>query len=91
MESIPHVVAGALCVALVALITILVYGKKPAAKAIKIIITKRADDFHARIEGEARAQGYGKSIDAAIGDLAWNYPEEFSIEIESNLHADLHP
>ena len=49
---------------------------------MKIIVTKRPDDYHACIEGHPELWDCGKSQQSAIGNLAWTHKEQFNLEIE---------
>lgn len=44
---------------------------------MKIVITKRCDDYHACVEGKPEIWGCGKDTNAAIGDLIRSHKEIF--------------
>lgn len=44
---------------------------------MKIMITKRCDDYHACVEGKPEIWGCGKDTNAAIGDLIRSHKEIF--------------
>lgn len=46
-----------------------------------ILVTKRGDDVHVCLKGEAGVWASGKTADEAIGSLIRSYPERFDIEI----------
>lgn len=46
---------------------------------MKIIITKRANDFHACLSTDSKVWGCGASPSEAIGDLIRAFPEVFKI------------
>lgn len=48
---------------------------------MKIIITQRADDIHACLEGESGVWACGPTSEIALGKLLLTYPEKFGIEI----------
>lgn len=50
-----------------------------ALQAAKIIVTKRTDDWHARIEGEPGMFEIGKTREEAIGSLVILNSERFAI------------
>jgi hypothetical protein len=47
-----------------------------------IVVTKRADDYHACIEGQPSFWGCGKTPDAAVGSLVQSHPEQFSVKVQ---------
>lgn len=49
---------------------------------MKIIVTKRPDDYHASIDGHQELWDCGKSEQSAIGNLVWTHKEKFNLEIE---------
>ncbi len=49
--------------------------------SVKIVVTKRPDDFHACIEGKSGAWGSGQSCDAAVGNLVSAFASEFGVKI----------
>lgn len=52
---------------------------------MKIIVTKRANDYHAYVGNEG-VWGCGGTLYEAIGNLVANHPEKFDLEIEVNGH-----
>lgn len=46
---------------------------------MKIIITKRQDDYHACIDGHPELWGCGRDQDAAVGDLIRAHQEFFNV------------
>lgn len=46
---------------------------------MKIVITKRHDDYHACIEGHPEIWGCGRDQDAAVGDLIRAHQEFFNV------------
>lgn len=55
------------------------------ADKIKIVVTKRSDDFHASIEGHPEIWGCHPTLsDAAIGDLIRSHAHIFGIEVAWN-------
>ena len=49
---------------------------------MKIIVTRRNDDYHACLEGHPEIWGCGKTIDGAIGDLIRSHQDTFGIAVE---------
>lgn len=49
---------------------------------MKIILSKRSDDWHASLENHPEIWGCGKNINEAIGDLINAHREEFKLEIQ---------
>lgn len=49
---------------------------------MKIVITKRSDDYHACIDGHQEIWGCGRDQNAAVGDLVRAHQEFFSIREE---------
>jgi hypothetical protein len=49
---------------------------------MKILVTKRADDYHACIAGHTDLWDCGKSPQSAIGNLVWTHKDKFDLEIE---------
>ncbi len=49
---------------------------------IKIVITKRPDDYHACIEGHPELWGCGNTSKEAIGNLIYYHNEAFNLEID---------
>lgn len=47
----------------------------------KVVITRRADDYLAALEGTAGIWGCGKSPVTALGDMISAHPEQFDVEI----------
>lgn len=52
------------------------------AYLMKIVVTKRSDDYHACLEINSRIWGCGKTPDEAIGKLITTHADMFNIEIE---------
>ncbi len=48
---------------------------------IAILLTQRADDWHACIEGDAARWGCGKSVNQAIGDLVNSHQTQFGVDV----------
>jgi hypothetical protein len=49
---------------------------------MKIVITKRGDDYHACLEGHPEIWGCGKTQNEAIGDLISSHKDTLKIEVE---------
>ena len=49
---------------------------------MKIVVTKRNDDYHACLDGHPEIWGCGKTADEAIGKLITAHEEEFNIKVE---------
>ena len=49
---------------------------------MKIIVTRRTDDYHACLEGHPEIWGCGKTPRAAVGDLIWSHPDIFGVKVE---------
>lgn len=47
-----------------------------------IVVTKRADDYHACIKGHPQIWGCGEDESKAIGDLIRSHEEEFGIKVQ---------
>ena len=50
-------------------------------RGVKIVLTRRAEDVHACIEGEPEIWAAGRTSDAAIGDLIRSHPDSFDIDV----------
>lgn len=50
---------------------------------MKIVITRRSDDYHACLVGRPEIWGCGKTSDEAIGKLISAHAGTFNIEVES--------
>ena len=48
---------------------------------IKIVISRRSDDYHACLEEDSRIWGYGHTINCAIGDLVKSHSSRFGTDI----------
>lgn len=53
-----------------------------------IVVVRRADDWHASIEGESARWGCGRTPRAAIGDLLEAHADVFGVTIEVRGHMD---
>jgi hypothetical protein len=49
---------------------------------MKIIITRRTNDYHACLEGHPEIWAAGKTIYEAVGDLILHHGEKFNIQVE---------
>ena len=49
---------------------------------LKIIVTRRTEDYHACLENQTGIWGSGKTQDEAIGDVVRSHKDTFKIEIE---------
>lgn len=49
---------------------------------MKIVVTKRTDDWHACLENNTAIWACGKSLDEAIGDLIRTHQDVFKIEVQ---------
>ena len=47
----------------------------------RLIVTKRATDFHVHADGDMECWGQGSTIDAAIGDLIRHNPDVFELHV----------
>jgi hypothetical protein len=47
----------------------------------RLIVTKRADDFHVHVDGDIECWGCGPTVDAAIGDLIRHNPDVFELHV----------
>ncbi len=49
---------------------------------MKIVVTKRSDDYHACLDGHSEIWGCGKTFNEAISDLITAHTDTFKIEVE---------
>lgn len=49
-----------------------------------ITITRRTDDFHAAIAGDARIWDCGKTQAEAVGNLIMSHPDKFTIVVNKS-------
>lgn len=49
---------------------------------MKIVVTKRSDDYHACLDGHPEIWGCGKTQYEAIGNLVSAHGDTFKIEVE---------
>jgi predicted RNase H-like HicB family nuclease len=49
---------------------------------MKIVVTKRSEDYHACLDGHPEIWGCGKTPNEAIGNLISAHTDTFKIEVE---------
>lgn len=49
---------------------------------MKIVVTKRSDDYHACLDGHPEIWGCGKTPNEAIGNLITAHADTFRIDVE---------
>lgn len=49
---------------------------------MKIVVTKRSDDYHACLDGHPEIWGCGETAEEAIGDLIKAHVDTFGITVE---------
>lgn len=54
-----------------------------------ITITKRADDYHAHIDGDKRLWGCGRTPREAVGSVVWTHGDRLGIDIEDQGGGEL--
>lgn len=53
-----------------------------ASGGIKLVVTRRSDDYHVCINGDKTLWGCGKTIDEAIGSCVRSHRDRLGIKIE---------
>ena len=55
---------------------------------MKIVVTKRPDDFYACLGGRPEIWAAGKTVDEVVGDLVRCHKEYFGLTIEWDMQDD---